>query len=178
VHKRLHNTLIPSLFLLAALLSGCGLIPASGPVQPASEVVFSPPITQAVEPPATTEVVEVPPATEVVEPAPATPEPAPSEVLRVVYIKDNDLWIWTEGAGIKTLISTWDILEAFLSDDSLRIAFTRRVDDFSSEIWVINSDGTGERLLVSVGDVEAMVINRSPDFRGFPPPDRLDPRHA
>jgi hypothetical protein len=151
-------SLIVFLSLLAILVSGCAITAASGPAQPTAQEVFSPPTTEPVQPPSATEIVEPPPA-----------EPAPAGVLRVVYVKDGDLWIWTEGAGLKTLPTSGQILETFLSDDGSLIAFTRRVNDFHSEIWVINSDGTGERLLVSVSDVESMVINRSPDASGVAP---------
>jgi hypothetical protein len=158
MHTRSTKPLIASLFLLAALLSGCAITAVTGPAQPTPEEVFSPPATQTAEPP---------PATAVAEPAPA--EPAPAGVLRVVYIKDGDLWIWTEGAGSQALSSSGNIIEAFLSDDGLLAAFTRQVGDFHSEVWAVNTDGSGERLLVSVADVEAMVINRSPDASGVAP---------
>ena len=151
-------SLLVFLSLLAMLISGCAITAVSGPAQPTAQEVFSPPTTEPVQPPSATEIVEPPPV-----------EPAPAGVLRVVYVKDGDLWIWTEGAGLKTLPTSGQILEAFLSDDGSLIAFTRRVNDFHSEIWVINSDGTGERLLVSVSDVESMVINRSPDASGVAP---------
>jgi hypothetical protein len=163
------NTLILSLLLLAGLLSGCGLLPLAEPALSTPEEVSSTPGTQVVEAPPVTEVTQASPATQAVEPAPANPQPAPNGVLRVVYIKDGEMWIWTEGKGIKTLPSVGDVLDAFLSDDGSLIAFTRRVDDFHSEIGVINSDGLGERLLVSVADVEAMVINRSADASGVSP---------
>jgi hypothetical protein len=158
MYSRSKISLIAILAVFAMLFSGCAITAVTGPAQPTPEEVLSPPATQTVEPPLATAVVEAPPAV-----------PAPDEVLRVVYVKDGDLWIWTEGAGLRALVSSGDTLEAFLSDDGSLIAFTRRVDDFHSEIWTIHSDGAGERLLVSVSDVEGMVINRSPDASGVAP---------
>jgi hypothetical protein len=149
MYTRSKISLIAFLSLLAMLLSGCAITAVTGPAQPTPEEVFSPPATQTV--------------------GPAPAEPAPAGVLRVVYIKDGDLWIWTEGAGSQALSSSGDIIEAFLSDDGLLAAFTRQVGDFHSEVWAVNTDGSGERLLVSVADVEAMVINRSPDASGVAP---------
>ena len=67
--------------------------PVAEPALSTPEEVSSTPVTQVVEVPPVTEVTLAPPATEAVEPAPATPQPAPSGVLRVVYIKDGDIWL-------------------------------------------------------------------------------------
>jgi hypothetical protein len=158
MYTRANISLIAILSVFGILLSGCAITAVTGPAQSTPEEALSPPATQTVEPP---------PATAVVEPPPA--ETAPDGVLRVIYVKDGDLWIWTEEAGPKALLSSGDILDAFLSGDGSLIAFTRRVDDFHSEIRAIHRDGTGERLLVSVSDVESMVINRSPDASGVAP---------
>jgi dipeptidyl aminopeptidase/acylaminoacyl peptidase len=141
------------ILLLGALLVACGPNPISGPS-------VSTPATPA-DPTA--------PATETEQPATATPKPPTGQALRVAYIKDGNLWLWTESSGAQALTSSGSIQDVFLSDDGILAAFTRQVDDFSSEIWVVNTDGTGERLLVSTADIEAMVVNRSPDASGVAP---------
>jgi hypothetical protein len=160
MHIHIHSTKIVFLFFLSALFVGCGPIPVTIPTVPTDEEVFSPTATQAAEPPTPTQVVEPPPATQV---------PASSEFLRVAYVKDGNLWLWTEADGPQPLTSSGNVIEAFLSDDGMLAAFTCQVDDFHSEIWVVRTDGTDERLLVSTADIEAMLINRSPDASGVAP---------
>jgi hypothetical protein len=163
MHIHYHSTKFVFLFFLSALFVGCGPIPVTIPTvpTPTPEEVFSPTATQAAEPPTPTQVVEPPPATQ--EPPPS------SELLRVAYVKDGNLWLWTEAGGPQALTSSGNVIEAFLSDDGMLAAFTRQVDDFHSEIWVVRTDGTDERLLVSTADIEAMLINRSPDASGVAP---------
>ena len=148
------------LFLSAALLAGCGLSPVPGPEVSTPTDVLSTAPTEAAEPLS---------PTEGVEPTPTTPLPPSAGTLRVAYVKDGNLWVWTEANGSQALTTTGNINEVTLSDDGMLVAFTRQVDDFHSEIWVITTDGTGERLLVSTADIEAMVINRSPDASGVAP---------
>ncbi len=148
------------LFFLAILLAGCGISPVPSPAVSTVQDIPSPTPTLAN---ATL------PATEEVEPSPATPQPPSEGVLRVAYIKDGNLWLWTETGGSRALTSSGNVSEVTLSDDGMLAAFTRQVDEFHSEIWVVNTDGNDERLLVSVADIEAMVINRSPDASGVAP---------
>jgi dipeptidyl aminopeptidase/acylaminoacyl peptidase len=145
---------------LAALLVGCGISPVSSPAISTPEEVLSPSPTQPLEQVA---------ATETVESIPVTQPPSSLDPLRVAYIKDGNLWLWMENGESRQLTSTGNINEVILSDDGLLAAFTRQVDDFQAEIWVINTDGKGERLLVSTADIELMVPNRSPDASGISP---------
>lgn len=80
-----------------------------------------------------------------------TPGPAPDS-LRVVYIREGNLWLWTQGMGSQQLTTSGDVTEPRFSDDGRMIAFQR-----AGNLWVIQSDGTGERLLVSAEYLAALA---------------------
>ena len=67
--------------------------------------------------------------------------------LRVVYIRDGDLWSWTEVGGKAQLTGTGDMSTARLSDDGQLLAFMR-----GREVWTVRMDGTDARLLTTQGD--------------------------
>ena len=70
--------------------------------------------------------------------------------LRVVYSDEKNIWLWQNGvAALLTTIEGYTPLK--LSDDGAMIAFEK-----DGLLWVINSDGTGERLLVSFENLETI----------------------
>jgi len=64
--------------------------------------------------------------------------------------------LWVEGGQNQALTSSGRVTDVRLSDDEAVVAFTRQVDDFHWELWAVNSDGSNERLLVGVNDLEAL----------------------
>lgn len=93
-----------------------------------------------------------------------------SGVLRVAYVKDEDLWLWEENGSQQAITSSGGVQEVRLSSDGQLVAFTRRVDDFQSELWVVNTDGSEERLLVSANDFEGLdPEQRDPDSIALSP---------
>ena len=64
--------------------------------------------------------------------------------IRVVYIREGNLWSWTEAGGTLQLTDTGDMSTARVSDDAQLLAFMR-----GSEVWTIGMDGTDVRLLVT-----------------------------
>jgi Tol biopolymer transport system component len=91
------------------------------------------------------------------EPLPTTGDIATAEVtmdgepaiptsagLRVVYLKDGNLWSWTEAGGNVLLAGTSDINTIRLSDDGQLLAFLR-----GPEVWTIHMDGSDARYLVT-----------------------------
>lgn len=81
-----------------------------------------------------------------------TPMPVP-EALRVVYARDGNLWLWTQGAGARQLTSGGSDANPRLSDDGQVIAFER-----ANALWAIQSDGSAERLLVPVDYLSSFSI--------------------
>lgn len=126
--KRLFAILLV-LPLLAACMGVGGNRPASPPVSP-------PPAGEPTAPP-------VPPAPTAVS-APLT--------LQVVFSTLEGIFLWREGAGARFLTGGDRDLPSRvrLSQDGQVIAFLR-----GGELFAINADGTGERLLVSRDYLEA-----------------------
>ena len=73
--------------------------------------------------------------------------------LKVVYTKDGNLWLWA-GESALPLTSSGEVFMPCLSPDGEIVAFLRPVDDFHTELWAIDTDGTDERRLVSVADLD------------------------
>jgi len=72
---------------------------------------------------------------------------SPQKGLRVVYIREGNLWSWTEASGKAQLTGNGDMSTARLSDDGQLLAFMR-----GREVWTVRMDGTDARLLVTQGD--------------------------
>lgn len=82
-----------------------------------------------------------------VEPTATIPAPV---VHRALYIDPTgDLWVWEEGRGAYRDVDTRDVREAHFSPDGSWIVYVRAADDRTSSLWVMRSDGTGARLLLS-----------------------------
>jgi len=115
------------------------------------------------------------------EPAPAAEETAPEDEaapteaapevaapasypdfdgLRVAYIKDGNVYVWTEGGSSTGLTSTGDAIRVFISDDGNYVAYEREFANapFTTELWMVNSDGSAlePRLLVSQAEMNAL----------------------
>jgi dipeptidyl aminopeptidase/acylaminoacyl peptidase len=80
----------------------------------------------------------------------ASPIPG-SPVLRVAFARDGNVWLWEEGREARVLTSAGGVTSVQVSDDGAVIAFMR-----GDELWMIRSDGTDERPLVSRADLETM----------------------
>lgn len=72
--------------------------------------------------------------------------------LRVVYVRDGNLWSWTETDGSVQLTGTGDMSTARLSDDGQLLAFMR-----GREVWTVRMDGTDARLLLTLKDAGAAL---------------------
>jgi hypothetical protein len=93
------------------------------------------------------------PATSAETTAPVTPEPAPA--LKVAYIKDGNVHLWTEGSSAP-LTTAGQAVSVQISSDGAVIAFTRQIDDLHAELWAVNADGSNERQLVSAAQLSEM----------------------
>jgi hypothetical protein len=69
--------------------------------------------------------------------------------IRIAYVQDGDLWIQDEGKEPVLLIKSGDVINAYLSDDGLVIAYTRAAGETKNDLprrvnlWRIRVD-TGE----------------------------------
>jgi len=75
--------------------------------------------------------------------------------LIVAYIKDGNLWVWSQGQR-RQLTQEGEVSRPRLSPDGRIIAYLRPADDFHLEMWAINVNGENERRLVSVADLDAI----------------------
>ena len=89
---------------------------------------------------------------------PTTNSPAEilPETLKIVYLKDRNIWLWTP-TGRLQLTSTGDVYDLRLSPDGELVVFTRRVDGFHAELWLLSTSGGEARRLVGVEAFDAMA---------------------
>jgi len=92
--------------------------------------------------------------------------PPPPAVLRVAYIKNKNVWLWTEGLGSVQLTASANVQNLVISDDGQVVAFVREPSFFNPEIWAINTDGSGERMLASSADLRATYTGNPGDAPG------------
>lgn len=152
-----------SLILAACTPAAATLSPEAEQAQLATMVAAT--VEAALTNPAV-DVTPVPPADG--EPASATEESAaPVQTypnfagLRVAYIKDGNVYAWTEGGSPVGLTGTGDATEVNISSDGQLIAFVRQqsIDNFpyAYELWVVNAEGLPDmRVLVSYPEMAAL----------------------
>lgn len=87
-----------------------------------------------------------------VTPTLGVPVPA---VLRVAYIKNKDVWIWSPVSGSNQLTANGDIQDVKISPDGQLVAYIRQTGDFVQEIWAVNYDGSNPKSLVSGIELQA-----------------------
>jgi len=80
--------------------------------------------------------------------------------LKVAFVQEDNVWLWSQDAGTTALTSTGGVNSVKISDDGEVVAFVRGL-----ELWAVNSDGTGERKLISIEDIAAMVEPGDPGVR-------------
>jgi hypothetical protein len=149
--KTVHFSIVAAALIFVTL--ACGSLPTPAPTLDVGDVVA-------------TQLAATLTALAPVVPPPATVPPPAPQPLRVAYVKDNDLWLWTEGAGARQLTVSGGVQEARLSDDGQVIAFVREPVIFHPEILAINSDGSSERMLVSSAALWAAYSGSPGDFPG------------
>jgi len=165
-----------SSLMVIFLLAGCLPTGTSPDNQTALETIVAATLTAiAGELPAATETsVPVETAT------PGVPTFTPPRALQVAYVKDGNVYIWTEGESSVGLTNTHDAIRVSISDDGQVIAYTRQNpnNDFIYELWAVNTSGpTNARLLVSQTEFEALKAvspytearSLIPDFFEFQP---------
>lgn len=98
--------------------------------------------------------------------------------LTAVYTRDSNLWRWRARAhsddSLLQLTQRGEVYFPRLSPDGQIVAFLRPADSFHIELWAVNIDGSDERRLVSIADLDAIgggvrdpnatAVNPSPNF--------------
>lgn len=85
-----------------------------------------------------------------------------ASLLRVAYFSNNQLKLWTEGAGETVLYNGEPVADILLSEDGWVIVFTTRDADFVfTGLWRVNADGSDLRRLLDGGSMDAFATNPS-----------------
>ncbi|NIO68365.1 MAG: hypothetical protein GTN71_04765, partial [Anaerolineae bacterium] len=161
-----------ALFLIPLFAVACGTLevgiertatPDGAPTSTAEVLATENPYLALYKTPTPTPEGYIPPTPEpAFTPMPVDTYPAPAG-LRVAFVKDGNIWLWTaEGPALSAVEGPEAIPLASadettyivkISDDGVVVAFMRGEE---GELWAVNSDGTGERQLLSAEDFEAM----------------------
>lgn len=151
--KRCSLPLLPLAAMLCISMA-CNLIETQ-PTPGATLAIREPTLSSSVSPSETAAAhLQTPGKTEQPQPTAAVNLPTPATAdLRLAYTKDGNLWSWVEGRT-RQLTSSGRVYLPKLSSDGRLIAYLRPADDFHTELWVIHTDGTQERRLVSISDLD------------------------
>ena len=128
--------------LFSSLLPSAALTPSGDP--PAVETGAPVAVTSAASPPVSA-----------TPPAPAALPTVAAEGLVVVYVRDGNLWRWSPDGPVQ-LTTAGEVYTPLISPDGRMAAFLRPADEFHLEIWAVNLDGTQERRLVGVADLDTI----------------------
>jgi hypothetical protein len=85
---------------------------------------------------------------------------APTTTLQIAYVVGGNVHFWEEGGVGIQLTDTGDVLDVIISDDSRVAVFTTRVDEYTEELWAVNTDGSDLRHLVGEDDFAMMVTHQ------------------
>ena len=173
-NRNLSNHLV--LFLTCAMfsLTACGTLEMGVEITPTSDnaAVVTVTALAAEKADLATQVAALEAASDTPSPdaGTATPVPFPtltpaSTELRVAFVKTdehgNNAWLWTEGeSGAVPLTKDGGVVgDVRISDDGEIVAFTR-----GDGLWMVRSDGTEERQLVSAEEFVAMEAREPSEF--------------
>jgi hypothetical protein len=87
----------------------------------------------------------------------------PSEVggptpLRVAYLSDGALWMWTEGGSITELYRGDKVTDIALSHDGWVVAFTTQgAEENQTRLWAVNADGTHIQTMLVADEINAFA---------------------
>lgn len=133
----MRKTISIFMLLFTSLMLACGRAASLPTPVPASVEESSPTPSQPVPP---TE-------SSVTEKSPDVEQGVSVPGLRVLYLREGDLWSWTEAGGNSQLTDTGDMSTLRISEDGQLLAYMR-----GDEVWTINMDGTDARLLASLSE--------------------------
>jgi Tol biopolymer transport system component len=118
----------------------------------------------------TAAVAATPTATPTDIPIPPTEPPGPDRApeMRIAYTDaGHNLWMWIDGGSTTEIIGTGDVTEARISPDGHTVVFVRTPNYLNFSMWLVNADGSDERLLISQDQFNAM--KNDPDAVGAQP---------
>jgi hypothetical protein len=150
----LAGIVIPALLLLAALLA-CALPGSATPEPGTMETSVASTLTALAPDDGTPEV--APPTDTPLPEFVVTPTPTPIPIMRTIYTDAGNIWLLEEGAAALQLTASGGAEDIVISSDGMKIAFLRSVGpDNRQELRSVNYDGSGEALLLSVAEMDAL----------------------
>ncbi len=156
---------LTSIFILAIFTVSCSL-PGQPTLSPGGQSSDQDQIgtivAQTVEAKSLPTVTEDVTETETIPTTTATEMPTLPAVmrLRVSYIDGNrSLWLWEEGGTSILLDQSGEVTSSKISPDGEMVMFVRSPDWIRSSIWVVNSDGSDMRELVSQAKFNEILSN-------------------
>ena len=114
--------------------------------------------------PAATPTEPVPTITAAPSEVPTLPTPAERQV---VFVQTGNLWLWRASSGAVQLTSDGGAVEARLSPDGQKVAYSKWMTEFNKELWLINSDGSGNRMLLSAVDIANLDAEKALSLYNF-----------
>lgn len=98
--------------------------------------------------------------------ATASPSPSPTPELeepqlQIAYI-DGNAYLWTEAEGVTQLTQADNIYDLRLSPDGQLLAYLHPIDPERVELRLVATDGSDDRLLVSIQNLEELVPDNEP----------------
>ncbi len=130
----------------------CSMLACNYPVSRPPAVSSAPAPLGSLAPPVVRQPLETPAPQQT--PSNRLPTPAAGD-LAVAYVKDGNLWLWSQGRS-RQLTARGEVHRPRISSDGKLIAYLQPADDFHLEIWAIDANGQNERRLVSVADLDAI----------------------
>jgi hypothetical protein len=88
---------------------------------------------------------------------PPSETPSSPPVLKIVYVDAGNIWLIEGANSPKQLTNSGFAENVLISQDGQKIAFKRRISyDNLAELRVVNSDGSGETILLSTDNMKAL----------------------
>ncbi len=167
--NRLH--LITGFFIINLVTVSCGIIgQTAAQTQDGDQIGTI--VAQTVEAKSLPASSEEPTVADTVIATTQIPQPTLADVstLRVAYMDGSrDLWLWTEGGNSIPLDQSGEVTSSKVSPDGSMVMFLRSPDYINYSLWVVNTDGSGSRELVSQSEFNEILTN--PGIIGLSPAD-------
>lgn len=131
----------------------------------------SPPSTNTIQPTSTKSPSKTPSPTPTQTPAPPITPLALPESLVIAFTRDDTLWIWKNGVETQIAEAPIESLDLLVNTNQVALSSDKQIISFTKgdkEIWGINVDGTGERLLVGEDFYASLGVDRPYKIKWLP----------
>ena len=81
------------------------------------------------------------------------PTLASGDRLQIVFVLSGDIYLWKPGGDQIRLTTHGRAAEVKLSPDAQWVAYTKKADEPRTEVWAIQTDGRGDKPLITLADL-------------------------